>query len=210
MARRRAIPTAILLLGPTGSGKTPLGDLLEARGLGGRRCVHFDFGENLRQVATAAKPDALITPEDIEFCREVLRSGALLEDEDFPLAERILRRFLGRRSVDAGTVVVLNGLPRHVGQARALEAILDVQAVISLRCPPETALARIRGNIGGDRAGRADDDPALVARKLATFHDQTEPLVDHYRSRDCRVETVEVTVEMSAEEMWEMMNEGRK
>ena len=105
---------------------------------------------------------------------------------------------------------MLNGLPRHVGQARALEAILDVQAVISLQCSPETAFARIRGNVGGNRAGRADDDPALVTRKLATFHDQTEPLVDHYRSRDCRVETVEVTVEMSAEEMWEMMNEGRR
>ncbi|MCX7427258.1 MAG: hypothetical protein NTW96_16720 [Planctomycetia bacterium] len=41
---------AMLLLGPTGSGKTPLGDLLERRGLGGRRCVHFDFGAHLRRI----------------------------------------------------------------------------------------------------------------------------------------------------------------
>jgi hypothetical protein len=39
---------AILPLGPTGSGKTPLGDYLEERGLFGRRCVHFDFGEKFK------------------------------------------------------------------------------------------------------------------------------------------------------------------
>ncbi len=45
------IPKAILLLGPTGSGKTPLGQALEKKGLAGRRCVHFDFGANLREIA---------------------------------------------------------------------------------------------------------------------------------------------------------------
>ena len=42
---------AILLLGPTGSGKSPLGDELEANGLNGRRCLHFDFGRRLRRAA---------------------------------------------------------------------------------------------------------------------------------------------------------------
>ena len=41
----------ILLLGPTGSGKTPLGDRLQIRDLWGRRCHHFDFGVRLRDVA---------------------------------------------------------------------------------------------------------------------------------------------------------------
>jgi hypothetical protein len=41
---------ALLLLGPTGAGKTPLGDWLEAHGLWGRPCHHFDFGANLRAV----------------------------------------------------------------------------------------------------------------------------------------------------------------
>jgi adenylate kinase len=208
MARQHAIPPAILLVGPTGSGKTPLGDLLEARGFRGRRCVHFDFGENLRQVATVAQPDELIPSGDIDFCREVLHSGDLLEDEDFPLAERILRRFLSRRSVDAGTLVVLNGLPRHEGQARAMEAIVDVQAVISLRCLPETVLARIRGNVGGDRAGRADDDPQLVDRKLSTFSRRTEPLLDYYRTRNVRIETLEVTAGMTPDEMRERLEGG--
>ena len=200
-------PPAIVLLGPTGAGKTPLGELLEARGLGGRRCVHFDFGANLRQVA-AAEPDAIVMPADIDFCREVLRSGALLEDKDFPLAERILRRFLARRHVDAATLVVLNGLPRHVGQAQALAAILDVRGVISLECSPQTVLARLRGNIGGDRTDRADDDPSLVAQKLATFRQRTKPLLDYYRERNVRVETLEITAGMTAEEAWRVAGGG--
>jgi adenylate kinase len=47
MAKMRAL----LLLGPTGSGKSPLGDRLEARGLWSVRCAHFDFGANLRAEA---------------------------------------------------------------------------------------------------------------------------------------------------------------
>lgn len=39
---------AMVLLGPTGSGKTPLGHVFAARGFLNRRCAHFDFGENLR------------------------------------------------------------------------------------------------------------------------------------------------------------------
>jgi len=43
---------AILLVGPTGAGKTPLGEWLQLHGLWGRRCHHFDFGTNLREVAS--------------------------------------------------------------------------------------------------------------------------------------------------------------
>jgi adenylate kinase len=199
---------AILLLGPTGSGKTPLGNTLEARGLWGRRCVHFDFGENLRQIVAADQADAYVTRRDIEFLKEVLWSGTLLEDERFPLAERILRRFLVQRNVDEATLVVLNGLPRHVGQAGSLDAILDVETVIHLRCSPEGVLARIRTNVGRDRSGRVDDAPASIQAKLATFQARTEPLLDYYRGRNVRTEAIDVTADMSAEQMWGVL-EGR-
>ena len=79
-----------MLLGPTGSGKTPLGAMFAERGWRGERCVHFDFGDNLRQAVARNEPDADITADDIVFLRRVLQTGALLEDKDFPLAERIL------------------------------------------------------------------------------------------------------------------------
>jgi adenylate kinase len=191
---------ALLLLGPTGSGKTPLGQQIEARSFGGMRCVHFDFGENLREVVARNCPDETITSRDIEFLRGVLASGALLEDEQFPLAERILRSFLARRQADATTCVVLNGLPRHVGQAEAIDAILDIRAVVCLECSGETVLERLASNIGGDRGDRVDDELAGVRRKLQIFHRRTAPLVDHYRRRGVRIETIQVTPTMTAEE----------
>lgn len=194
-------PPALLLLGPTGSGKTPLGETLEARELAGHRCVHFDFGENLRQVAAQHEPDEIVSHEDIEFVRYVLRTGALLEDEQFPLAARILRRFLTCRRVDETTWVLLNGLPRHAGQAAAICGILDVRIVVCLRCPPETVLARIQADTGGDRSGRTDDDLAAIRRKLAIFAERTQPLLDFYRRRNATVLLIDVTNTMTAGEM---------
>jgi adenylate kinase family enzyme len=63
------IPKAILLLGPTGSGKTPLGQVLEERGLWGHTCMHFDFGANLREIVACNKPDGPIGAEDITLLR---------------------------------------------------------------------------------------------------------------------------------------------
>jgi adenylate kinase len=193
---------ALLLIGPTGSGKTPLGELLEADGLDGQRCVHFDFGANLRHVVLANRPDEIITRADIDYLRDVLQRGALLEDQDWPLAERILRSFLAHRHVSVDTRVVLNGLPRHRGQARDLTHLLDVRTVVHLRCSPETVLARIAQDTGGDRQHRTDDDTDAVRRKLRIFAEQTEPLIDHYRRRAARVICIDVTAAMTPRATW--------
>jgi adenylate kinase len=193
---------ALLLLGPTGSGKTPLGDLMAERGLGQAQCLHFDFGANLRRIVDRNRPDRLISREDLDFLREVLDSGRLLEDEHFPLAERILRWFLARHGADTRTVIVLNGLPRHVGQAEAVDSILDVRAVVDLRCSAETVLERIRANVGGDRTGREDDDLESILAKLELFAERTAPLLDHYRALGATIETIEVSGRMTPEAMW--------
>jgi adenylate kinase len=193
---------ALLLLGPTGSGKTPLGKWIESRGLHGMKCIHFDFGENLREVVARNQPDETISREDIDFLREVLASGALLEDEQFPLAERILRSFLARRRADEQTLVVLNGLPRHAGQAHAIDAILDVRAVVCLECSGDAVARRLASNVGGDRGGRSDDGLDQVRKKLEVYRRRTAPLLDHYRQRGAPIENIEVAPTMTAEEMW--------
>jgi adenylate kinase family enzyme len=196
---------AILLLGPTGSGKTPLGQVFEARGVAGRACAHFDFGENLRQIVARDQPDEIVTREDIDFLRDVLRSGALLEDKDFPIAERILRRFLSRPGMAAGTLIVLNGLPRHVGQAQSVARILDVRTVLFLECSAETVVARVTANTGGDRTGRTDDDLAAIRRKLAIFAERTEPLLEFFRTEGAQLVHRVMTVDMTAEMLWETL-----
>jgi len=187
---------AILLLGPTGSGKSPLGDTLAERGLHGRRCAHFDFGAQLRAAVSGESP-AELDEAHIAFLHDVLERGALLEDEQFHIAETILRAFL---DAHPGQLVVLNGLPRHIGQARDVDGIVRVEAVVELACSPETVLERIRTNAGGDRSGRTDDTLDAVRRKLALYAERTEPLVEHYRAEGAKAVVIEVGTATSATE----------
>jgi len=197
-------PTGILILGPTGAGKTPLGDCLGARGLWGRRCRHFDFGAALRRLAQTPNADGLLTAEEMRVVAESLRTAALLEDEHFPIARKVLSAFVAETAV--GDLIVLNGLPRHVGQARDVEVIVDVRAAVHLACTPEAAIARIRANTAGDRAGRADDDERAIRAKLDVFARRSLPLLEHYRRRGARVETVPVAADTRSEDIWKQLD----
>jgi adenylate kinase family enzyme len=199
-------PQAILLLGPTGSGKTPLGERLQRTGLRGRRCAHFDFGRELRRIAAGGDRPGDLTGADAALLGEMLDTGGLLEDEHFRLAEAILRAFVAAHEPGEGDLIVLNGLPRHPGQAEALERLVDVRAVVHLSCPDEVAIERIGRDVGGDRCGRADDDAPAVRRKLALFARRSRPLLDHYRGRGVRVVTIEVRADTRAEDMCDVLD----
>lgn len=198
IAERRPSIRAVLLLGPTGSGKTPQGMLLERAG--GFR--HFDFGAELRAAAAGRRG---LPPADVAFVRELLGAHALLPDERFDVAARLLDAFLRRTGFDpARERLALNGLPRHVGQAVALAELgVRVERVIVLECRAESVRARVarrRRGEGLDHAGRGDDSPEAVARKLAVFHDRTAPLVAHYRAQPAvAVSAVSVAADVSEE-----------
>ena len=191
---------AILLLGPTGSGKTPLGDHLEQASLWNRRCHHFDFGANLRAVV-AGDGAGSFTAEEIRFLRRMLEEGVLLEAEHFPLAARILDAFITRKGVRTSDLLVLNGLPRHLEQARAMERKVSVISVVQLDCDARTVAERLQRNSGGDRAQRADDVETLVARKLAIYEERTRPLLDHYHSQGVRILKVPVGIKTQPAEI---------
>jgi len=199
-----SVPQAILLLGPTGSGKTPLGEMLQARGLGTGRCIHFDFGDRLRRIASGQLNVAELAGDDRAFITKVLDRGALLEDEHFGVAEKILRAFLAekRHGRDAHATVVLNGLPRHVGQADDVDRIVTVRLVIELSCSAKTVRRRLAIDAGGDRAGRIDDAPASVCKKLELYTRRTEGLLDHYRSLGAAVISLTVGPETTAQDAW--------
>jgi len=186
-----------------------LGELIQRRGLWQRKCLHFDFGANLRRIVDRDRPDRIVGRQNIDFLRGVLASGALLEDEHFPIAERVLRSFLAEHRADRQTHLVLNGLPRHAGQARAVDAIVDVHTVLRLHCTGETVMARIRHDPGGDRRGRPDDELPDVKRKLAIYEDRTLPLAEHYRQLGVSIETLEVTVGMTPENAWQAVESAK-
>jgi adenylate kinase family enzyme len=235
-------PQAILLLGPTGSGKTPLGEMLQARGLGAGRCMHFDFGGRLRRIASGQLNVAELTGDDRALIAEMIDRGALLEDEHFHVAEKILRAFLaepwhgrpahechghprkgsqglaresqgrpgpansdhGRdgRDRDAHATIVLNGLPRHVGQADDVDRIVTVRLVIELSCSAETIRRRLADDAGGDRADRIDDDPARVHKKLELYTRRTKGLLDHYRSLGVAAISLIIEPDTTAQDAW--------
>jgi adenylate kinase len=182
---------AIVLIGPTGSGKSPLGDLLASSGLWEHRCIHFDFGSELRSIASG-QTTGNFNADEIQFVRNVLETGALLEDNDFHIALRAINATLIAQNADENSILALNGVPRHVGQARDLQAVVDVRAVVMLNCSPELVGARIATNAGGDRTERSDDDIAAVTKRLKIFAARTEPLADYYRQAGANIYTIEV------------------
>lgn len=194
---------SILLVGPTGSGKSPLGDEMERRGFLGRPCLHFDFGANLRAAAGDRAGEYELGPEELAAVRASLETGALFEDRDRPMLVKILTRFAEIRGLAHDTRIVLNGLPRHKKQAEALTGLVAVEWVVSFEADAAVISERIRLDTGRDRSGRTDDDTEAVAGRLATFRDRTAPLLDLYRERGVPVRSIAVTAAMNSADMYD-------
>lgn len=189
--------SALLLLGPSGAGKSPLGDTLEAGGLWGHRCFHFDFGATLRRAAEGG--NETLSGTELAVIRDSLSGGALLENEHFPIARKLFEAFVAERAIGADDWIVLNGLPRHVGQAADVDGMVRIARVVYLDCSDEVVMDRIARNAGGDRTGRIDDTLDAVHRKLRLYEARTLPLVEHYRRKGVRILNVDVRVRTQPE-----------
>jgi len=176
-------PRAILLIGPVGVGKSPLGAMLEKR----MGWAHFDFGHQLRLIARGEGAPGL-TESDRKCVREILHAHSLFPDDKFPIVEKILRDFLDRNDHVPG--VILNGLPRHIGQAKDISKLVEIQSVAVLDCPKEVSARRVEKRLAGlsaDHAGRSDDRPEIVEHKFLLYTKRTAPLVDHYTEQGTNV-----------------------
>ena len=191
--RRVSAPTCnLLVLGPPGAGKGTLAELLCAR-LG---IPHVSTGDMFRAAISAGT----------ELGNQVaatINRGALVSDE---LTVGLVRERLAADDVLAG--YLLDGFPRTVAQAVALEQISEVHAAINLEVADDLAVRRISGrrvclrdgeifHLGnhpprvaglcdrcrGPLIQRADDLPAAVRHRLHVYADQTAPLVEFYRNR---------------------------
>jgi adenylate kinase len=158
----------LMLLGPPGVGKGTQAKRIAA----GYDLQHLSTGERFR-----AEIDA-----GTEFGRRIesiLATGELVPDA-VTIAK--LREWL---SVDtAGRGFVLDGFPRTMAQAEALDSMLDeigraLDAILYFDIDDELAGERLRGRALEE--GRTDDTPEVIARRLEIYHRDTEPLVEYYR-----------------------------
>lgn len=193
MKLRPFTPEAILIVGSTGSGKTPLGDLLEKNGLNRKKCHHFDFGAHLRAIAQKKRPGELFSGAEINLVQNMLNQGTLLTARNFQLAYKILARFIKIRGISYKDLIVLNGIPRHVQQARKIDSIVNLRLIIHLNCAPKTSLIRIIHNLGGDRAKRPDDSIGSIKNRISLFKRKTLKMLGYYRLTGRKIIKIAIT-----------------
>lgn len=189
---------AILLMGPTGAGKSPLGDYAAEHPPIGQTCIHFDFGAQLR---AAAQHHDQLTCEQRHTIQAVLSEGRLLTPEDAPIALTLLRTIL-KTCDPAKTLLVLNGLPRNPQQAEAIAALVNIQRVILLECNAQTVFQRISLNSGGDRTNRSDDTPDAVAQRIARYQTNSKPLLNWLNNHNIPIKRFDITPETQPSDLW--------
>jgi len=159
----------LVLLGAPGSGKgTQAARLKEALAL-----PHISTGDLLRAAVTAGTPLGL-------QAKTVMERGELVSDDIVlgMLEDRL-------RMPDTVNGFILDGYPRNLVQANALDALLGrlgqpVDIAVQLDVDTELLIQRIAGRAQAE--GRADDSPDAVRNRLRVYSDQTAPVIDYYRS----------------------------
>jgi len=166
----------VILLGPPGAGKgTQAQRLVSKHGI-----AHLSSGEILRAAAAAGTPIGL-------RAKGLIARGELVPDE---MIVSIIAERLDRPDAKAG--FILDGFPRTVPQAEALDRLLGerglkLDAVIELRVDEGILLKRIEKRVAdtvarGERL-RSDDNSEVLKERLAAYRTQTAPLAYYYASK---------------------------
>ena len=167
----------LILLGPPGAGKGTQAQRLVAK----HGIVQLSTGDMLRAAVAAGTPVGLQV-------KDIMERGDLCPDEVVVsiIAERIAQP-------DAKNGFVLDGFPRTVAQAEALERMLhekgfDLDGVVELKVDEGQLIRRIESRIKQTLARgeplRKDDDPEVLKTRLDAYRRQTAPLIHHYREKN--------------------------
>ncbi len=166
----------LILLGPPGAGKgTQAQRLVQRYGI-----VQLSTGEMLRAAVAAGTPVGL-------KAKDIMASGALVPDD---IVIGIISDRLDQP--DARKGFILDGFPRTVPQAQALDDLLKkkhikLDAVVELRVNESALLQRVETRVAEMRARgeevRIDDTPEVLAKRLASYRALTEPLIHYYSER---------------------------
>ncbi len=171
----------LVLLGPPGAGKGTQGDrLIERHGI-----TRLSTGDMLRAAVKAETPVGL-------KAKDIMARGDLVSDE---IVTAIIDDRLKEPDVQKG--FILDGFPRTVAQAEALDGLLaargiKLDAVVELKVDEGALLKRIETRIAEMTARgetiRADDNPEALKKRLDAYRSQTAPLSAYYKARGALLE----------------------
>jgi adenylate kinase len=135
--------------------------------------------------------------------KSIMDAGELVPDEvTIAMIEDRLAQ------ADAQDGFVLDGFPRNLAQAEALDAMLGgigrgLDAILFFNVPDEVGLERALKR--AELEGRSDDTPDVIAKRLDVYHSETEPIVEHYRVTG---KLVPLHAERSIAEVWNEISES--
>jgi adenylate kinase len=167
-----------VMFGPPGSGKGTQASRVAAR-LG---VPHIATGDMLRD--EVARGTALGREAE-----PIMRGGNLVPDD---LVVRVIESRLAQP--DAAEGVLLDGFPRTVHQAQALDEMLArsgkrVDVLVALRVPEDVLRQRVLRR--AEIEGRSDDTPEAFTQRMATYRAETEPVLEHYVGSGTRIVDVD-------------------
>ena len=160
----------LILLGPPGAGKgTQAKILVEAYGI-----PQLSTGDILRSAIQNRTPLGLAA-------KEVMDRGDLVSND---IVNGIVSDRLDADDCKAG--FILDGFPRTIGQAEALDGMLAdkgmaLDAVIEMTADADVLVARVINR--AKESNRPDDNPEVIRKRLEVYKNDTAPLVDYYRKR---------------------------
>jgi adenylate kinase len=178
----------LILLGPPGAGKGTQAQRLVEK----HRIVQLSTGDMLRAAIAQGTPTGL-------KAKDVMAKGQLVPDDVVVgiIADRL-------EQPDAKNGFVLDGFPRTVAQAEALDRLLkdrglELDAVVELKVDEGILLQRIAQRLGEMQARgeavRPDDNPESFKTRLAAFRKQTAPLIGYYKAEG-KLKTVDGMAEI--------------
>jgi len=182
----------LILLGPPGAGKGTYASRLSSR-LG---IPHISTGDMVREEIRAGTPLGRVL-------KEYSSRGELVPDE---IIIRLLRERIGKPDCDEG--FILDGFPRTIPQAEALDEMIKIDLAINLNVPDDIIILRLSNRLvcrrcgaiynrltlkpkrdmicdicGGELYTREDDKPEVVKERLKVYRRQTQPLIEYYRKK---------------------------
>lgn len=205
----------LILLGAPGSGKGTQSEIISKK-----LCIPtISTGNILRAAIKNGTPIG-------EKAKSYMEAGCLVPDD---VIIGIMKERMAEQDCNAG--YILDGMPRTIAQAEALEAAgVEIDVALEIQADEERILARMSGrrtcpdcgavyhiktnppkmeNIcnkcGGTLVIRADDQPETMKKRLQVYHKETEPLIEFYRSKGILKTVVDTTIEATAVEIFKTL-----